>query len=133
MKTPILSLTLCATFAASGSPAAESWPAFRGPNCSGVSKSANPPAKFGPDESVLWTIDVAGAPSSPCVWGDRIFLTVFADGKLEPRCYARRDGHALWSRLAPAVELEEFHATEGSPAASTPATDGRRVVSYFGS
>jgi outer membrane protein assembly factor BamB len=29
--------------------------------------------------------------------------------------------------------LEEFHATEGSPAASTPATDGKRVVSYFGS
>src|SRR6185295_8455421 len=26
-----------------------------------------------------------------------------------------------------------FHATEGSPAASTPATDGKRVVSYFGS
>ena len=33
----------------------------------------------------------------------------------------------------PAEKLEEFHATEGSPAASSCATDGRRVVSYFGS
>jgi outer membrane protein assembly factor BamB len=29
--------------------------------------------------------------------------------------------------------LEEFHPTEGSPAASTPVTDGKHVVSYFGS
>ncbi len=30
-------------------------------------------------------------------------------------------------------ELEAHHQTEGSPAASTPATDGERIVSYFGS
>ena len=30
-------------------------------------------------------------------------------------------------------KLEPFHKTEGSPAASTPATDGKRIVSYFGS
>src|SRR5207249_11502552 len=30
-------------------------------------------------------------------------------------------------------KLETFHRTEGSPAASTPVTDGRSVVSYFGS
>jgi outer membrane protein assembly factor BamB len=32
-----------------------------------------------------------------------------------------------------AEKLEEFHSTEGSPAASSCATDGQRVVSYFGS
>jgi hypothetical protein len=30
-------------------------------------------------------------------------------------------------------KLEMFHSTESSPAASSPATDGERVVSYFGS
>ncbi len=133
MKPILTLLALCAVFAVTTSNAAESWPAFRGPNCSGVSDSAKPPVKFGPDDNVLWKIDAPGAPSSPCVWGDRIFLTAFADGKLETRCYARRDGKLVWSRVAPAGKLEEFHATEGSPAASTPATDGRRVVSYFGS
>src|SRR4030095_6564036 len=34
---------------------------------------------------------------------------------------------------AASEKLEEFHSTEGSPAASTPATDGERVISYFGS
>ena len=71
--------------------------------------------------------------SSPCVWGDRIFLTAFADGKLETHCYQRRDGKLVWKQDAKAEKLEEFHPTEGSPAASTPATDGKRVVSYFGS
>src|SRR4029077_11879982 len=45
----------------------------------------------------------------------------------------RRDGKLLWKQDAKAETLEEFHTTEGSPAASTPATDGARVVSYFGS
>ncbi len=71
--------------------------------------------------------------SSPCVWRDQIFLTAFDDGKLQTLCYQRRDGKLLWQRDAKAAELEAFHATEGSPAASTPATDGERVVSYFGS
>jgi outer membrane protein assembly factor BamB len=71
--------------------------------------------------------------SSPCVWRDRIFLTAFDAGKLETHCYDRRDGKLIWKRGAGAETLEEFHAALGSPAASTPATDGRRVVSYFGS
>src|SRR6185436_10702573 len=47
--------------------------------------------------------------------------------------YARKDGKLLWKRAAPAEKLEEFHSTEGSPAASSCVTDGTRVVSYFGS
>ena len=115
------------------SAAGESWPAFRGANASGFSDTAKPPVKFGPSENVLWSVEVPGAPSSPCVWGERIFLTAFEGGKLQTRCQDRRDGKLLWSRVAPAGKLEEFHATEGSPAASTPVTDGQRVVSYFGS
>ncbi|HEY0552235.1 MAG TPA: PQQ-binding-like beta-propeller repeat protein, partial [Verrucomicrobiae bacterium] len=112
---------------------ADYWPVFRGANSSGVSESAKPPVKFGPEENVLWKTDLPGAPSSPCVWGDRIFVTTFQNGKLETRCYDRGEGKLLWSRIVPAEKLEEFHGTEGSPAASTPVTDGQRVVSYFGS
>jgi outer membrane protein assembly factor BamB len=112
---------------------APNWPAFRGPNSSGVSLTAKPPLKIGPKENPLWKIEVPWSPSSPTVWGDRIVLTTFDDGKLQTRCYARRDGKRLWSRIAPAEKLEEFHATEGSPAAGSPALDGTHVVSYFGS
>jgi outer membrane protein assembly factor BamB len=109
------------------------WPQFRGPNCSGVSETARPPVEFGPGTNQLWKVAVPSGLSSPVVWGDRIFLTAFDAGKLEVHCYARKDGKLLWKRTVPAEKLEEFNSTEGSPAASSCATDGRRVVSYFGS
>lgn len=112
---------------------AQSWPAFRGPNSSGVAEDARPPLKIGPTEPAVWKIDAPWSPSSPCVWNDRLFFTTFNEGKLETRCHSARDGKLLWTRSAPAGKLEEFHLTEGSPAASTPVTDGRRVVVYFGS
>jgi outer membrane protein assembly factor BamB len=82
---------------------------------------------------VLWKIDVPWSPSSPCIWGDRIFLTTFAEGKLETRGYDRADGKLLWASGVTAEKLEEYHKVDGSPAAATPATDGNVVVSYFGS
>src|SRR4051794_24616692 len=109
------------------------WPQFRGPNCSGASAEAKPPIKISPTNGVLWGMDVPASPSSPCVWGDRIFLTTFTGGQLETRCYNTRDGKLLWSKGIKPEKLEVFHNTEGSPAAATPATDGRHVVSYFGS
>lgn len=109
------------------------WPQFRGPNGSGVADGQKPPVQFGPSTNQLWKVPVASGASSPCMWGDAIFLTAFADGKLETLCLNRRDGKVRWRRIAPAERIEAFHPTEGSPAASTPATDGRRVVSYFGS
>jgi len=109
------------------------WPQFRGPNCSGVSESAKPPVNFAPGTNQLWKISVPPGASSPCVWRDSIFLTAFEDGKLETLCYQRSDGKLLWKADAKAQKTEEFNASEGSPAASTPATDGKYVVSYFGS
>lgn len=73
------------------------------------------------------------SPSSPCVWGDQIFLTTFHDGQLETRSHDRADGHLLWAKGIKPEKIETFHGTDGSPAASTPATDGRHVISYFGS
>ena len=123
-----------AVFLAAHGFAAESWwPQFRGPNCSGVSETAHPPAEFGPGNHQLWKVAVPGGLSSPVVWGDRIFLTGFDAGKLEVHCYARKDGRQIWKRAVPTEKLEEFHASEGSPASSSCATDGQRVVSYFGS
>jgi outer membrane protein assembly factor BamB len=127
----ILAITLIGAHTASR---AESWwPQFRGPNAAGVSESANPPVEFGPGTNQLWKISVPPGASSPCVWRDWIFLTAFDGGKLQTICYSRSDGKLLWKHDAPAESIEEYNPDEGSPAASTPATDGRRVVCYFGS
>ena len=132
-----MKLIVCSTafiVAAAHGFAAESWwPQFRGPNCSGVSDTAHPPAAFGPGTNQLWKLAVPGGMSSPVVWKDRVFLTTFDGDKLEVHCYARKDARLLWKRAVPTEKLEEFHSTEGSPAASSCATDGQRIVSYFGS
>ena len=134
MKATLLLLTAAAlSSAAAATKDTSNWPAFRGPNSSGVSVAAKPPVKIDPKENAVWKSDVPWSPSSPTVWGDHIVLTTFNEGKLETRCYDRREGKLLWSRVAPAEKLEEFHSTEGSPAAGSPALDGTRVVSYFGS
>jgi outer membrane protein assembly factor BamB len=113
--------------------AADNWPQFRGPNCSGTAAGAHPPIHIGPTNGVLWSVEVPWSPSSPCVWGDCIFLSTFADGQLQTRAHARRTGRLLWCNTIKPERLEIFHNTDGSPAAATPVTDGRRVVSYFGS
>ena len=113
--------------------ATPAWPAFRGANCSGVAADAKPPIQISATNLVRWKISVPFSPSSPCIWGDQIFLTTFADDELQTRCYQRADGKLAWSRGVKPDKVEMYHQTESSPAASTPATDGKRVVSYFGS
>ncbi|MFN0068815.1 MAG: PQQ-binding-like beta-propeller repeat protein [Limisphaerales bacterium] len=132
MKSLAASLPLLLVAPAALSAEAE-WPMFRGPNASGVSLNARPPLAIGPTNLVAWQMPVPGAPSSPVVAGDRLFLTAFAEGKLQTRGYSAKDGSLLWTAILAADKLEEFHATEGSPAAASPATDGATVVSYFGS
>ena len=109
------------------------WPSFRGPNCSGISSTSNPPVQFGKEKNVVWKVAVPSGASCPIVSGDRIFLTAFEDGKLETICLSTVDGKELWKKTAPAKEIETYHVTLGSPAASSVATDGKYVVSYFGS
>lgn len=122
------------TVAVTASAAPPSWPQFRGPNGAGVAASGErPPAVFGPTTNLLWKIESPSGASSPCIWGDKIFLTGFADDKLEVLCLRRADGAMLWRKPVKVEKLEAFMPRLGSPAASTCATDGKRVVSYFGS
>ncbi|AWM40871.1 outer membrane biogenesis protein BamB [Gemmata obscuriglobus] len=109
------------------------WPQFRGPSGSGVADDQKPPVKFGPKENLAWKVAVPPGASSPVVIGDKLILTAFENNKLFTICYACADGKELWRADAKATKIEPFHPTEGSPAASTPVSDGKTVVSYFGS
>ncbi len=109
------------------------WPQFRGPGGSGVADDQKPPIEIGPEKNVKWKVPVPSGLSSPIVVGDKLVLTAFDNNKLLTIAYNRADGKEAWRAEAPATKIEHFHKTEGSPAASTPATDGERIVSYFGS
>ena len=115
--------------------AINAWPQFRGMNCSGLAHpDQKPPIDFGPDQNVVWKVQLISGVSSPCIWNDRIFLTGFDEEnkKLHVLCYHRTNGKLIWDHIVPAKEIEPFHVT-GSPADATPATDGERIYVHFGS
>ncbi len=109
------------------------WPRFRGPNGSGVADSGRPPVEFSPDKNVKWKVPVPSGLSSPIIAGDNVVITAFDNGRLYTITYRLKDGTEAWRAEAPAKKLEAYHKVEGSPATSTPATNGKQIVSYFGS
>ena len=135
------------------------WPSFRGIDASGVSDGQNLPDKWDvkTGENILWKTPIPGlAHSSPVVWGDRIFVTtaVSSDPKatFRPGLYGdgdaskdrsrhrwiiyavdKRSGKIVWERVAHEGEPLEKRHIKSTYANSTPATDGRIVVAWFGS
>lgn len=115
--------------------AADNWPQFRGPEGKGIGDdSTKPPVEFGPSKGLLWKKAMSEGHSSPCVWGDQIFLTAFekSGNKLHVIALKRSDGSELWRRTVVPKKLEKPHPVS-NPAASTPVTDGKSVYAYFGS
>lgn len=76
-----LSIALVFAFAAN-SPAAsptkgagQNWPQWRGPDCTGVARKANPPTKWSEEENIRWKVEIPGAGhATPIIWGDRVFV-----------------------------------------------------------
>ncbi len=135
------------------------WPSFRGAQAAGVVEKQNLPDKWDgkTGENILWRTPIPGlAHSSPVVWGQRVFVTsaVSSDPKatFRPGLYGdgdasqdrathrwmiyavdKRTGKILWERAAhEGAPLEKRHI-KSTYANSTPATDGRIVVAWFGS
>src|SRR3979411_575692 len=125
----IVALGLFATAGLAGDGPA--WPQFRGPGGSGVADGQKPPVEFGPAKNLKWKVPAPSGLSSPIVAGDKLVVTAFDGGKLYMIAYDRATGKEAWRAEAPAVTIEAYHKTQSSPAASTPATDGKRIVSYF--
>ena len=111
------------------------WPQFRGINCSGVAQpDQNPPIDLESTEKLIWKSPLVSGASSPCIWGDKIFLTGFdkETQQLQVMCINRLNGKLLWNRIVPSKEIEPYHVS-ASPADATPTTDGERVYVHFGS
>lgn len=127
-----LACLLTTTLALTAAPPSE-WPQFRGPGGSGVSEGQKPPLEFGPEKNVKWKVACPSGYSSPMLVDQKLIITAFDAGKLFTIAYDRKTGKELWRAQAPAKQIEQFDKSDGSPANSTPVTDGSRIVSYFGS
>ena len=113
---------------------ARDWPGWRGPEGSGVSSEGSLPAGWGPRENVGWRAEIPGeGASSPIVSGDAVFVTSALEGggRRLLHCLDRKTGKIRWTRETKDANPEIASAVTGH-AASTPATDGRRVVAWFG-
>ena len=109
----------------------EHWPHWRGPNHNGTSSAVSIPTTWSQTESVLWRTPLPGpAPSTPVIWGDRIFLTSADGDDLVLMCLDTR-GKTLWKRKIDNGN-RDIRQGESNEAAPSPTTDGTHVWSFFG-
>jgi outer membrane protein assembly factor BamB len=114
---------------------AENWPAWRGPQGSGVSSEKALPLTWNKTDNIRWRVDLPGpGNSSPIVWGDRVFVSqaVEAENRRTLMCFDRATGERLWQKGVTYTEEEPTHDTNPY-CAGTPATDGEYVYVCFGS
>ncbi|MEO8260159.1 MAG: PQQ-binding-like beta-propeller repeat protein [Acidobacteriota bacterium] len=129
------------------------WPQWRGPDGTGVSRTANPPLEWSETKNVRWKVEIPGRGSaSPVVWGDRLFVLtavpvgVTGDpqhaprGGVQPRiahrfvtmAIDRKTGRTVWERVAREEEPHEAgHPENSSWASSSAVTDGEHLFAYF--
>ena len=145
-----------------GGSAAESpsvnWPQFRGYRASGIAQGTAP-TKWNAEkgENIKWKTPIPGlGHSSPIVWGDRVFITTCVSSRKDPElkvglygditsvddssvhewrvlCLDKNTGEVLWNETAHKGIPKVKRHPKATHANSTPVTDGRHVVAFFGS
>ncbi len=72
--------------------------------------------------------------STPIVWDGRVFITqaIDAGSRRTVTCFERRAGKLLWQSGVAWTETEQT-SDENPPCTPSPATDGQRVIAWFGS
>lgn len=136
------------------------WPQFRGPSACGIADGKPTPLEWNVQDGtrIRWKTPIPGLGySSPVIWGDRIFITTAVNAKEERpevkvglygniesidepaehsfrvMCLDRDTGRILWDKEACREVPRVKRHRKSSHANSSPATDGRHVVAFFGS
>lgn len=131
------------------------WPSFRGADAAGVATASLPAAWT--EKNIRWKTPIPGlSHSSPVVWGDRLFVATAirtdgeaplkvglygsgdsADDDTEQRwaVYAldQKTGAILWEKVAHRGAPRARRHPKATHANTTLATDGTRVIAFFGS
>ena len=116
---------------------ADDWPQFRGPNCSGVSRSTRPlPVQFSATEHVRWSVQLGEGVCSPTVVAGHVYSTAMVGDKPDDRrfvvfCFDAATGERVWQRTMPIGPKPLPPINEvNSHASATPAADAERVYVY---
>ncbi len=147
-------ITAITTFSLHG----ENWPQFRGPQASGVDRSAPLPIKWDVEkkENLAWRTAIPGlAHAAPIIWGDRVYVTTAVgpkESELKVGLYGdikaaddneahtwrvlaieKKTGKVIWDKAGHQAVPRVKRHTKASHNNSTPVTDGERIVTIFGS
>jgi len=120
---------------ATASASSGDWPAFRGPLGNGVANEDQVPLRWGLDKNVRWKAALPGpGNSSPIVSNGRVFVTCAEDQGRNRNlyCFDQRTGKERWVRTVRFPSVELTHRSNPY-CASTPVSDGARVVVWHGS
>src|SRR5437660_5029324 len=117
----LTALSVCLALAATA--VADNWPQWRGPQNDGISNEKNLPTDWSDSKNVLWKVPMPGMGSStPCVWGNKIFLTsAAASDNLLAVCVST-DGKEVWRKMM-GKSGQRARGDEGNAASPSPSTD----------
>ncbi len=129
MKRLLISTCLLTSLAASTA-LADNWPQWRGPKNDGHSAEKGLPTEWGPDKNVVWKLKMPGiSAATPCVWGDKIFVTS-TDGEAIVLLCIGTDGKEKWKQKLSDTGAKRYRNPSGAEVSdSTPScsTDGKHV------
>ncbi len=125
-------LLVLSVFVFSGISTAQEWNRFRGPNGTGKGDISGLPPQINKTD-YDWRVKLNGiGHSSPVLWGDKLFLTIYDPKKEERRleCYQSKSGKLLWQWNVP-VDAHNLHKYNNF-AAATPTADKDHVYLVWG-
>ncbi len=126
-------LALGLTLAASMAVRADNWPQWRGPKNDGHSTEKGLPAAWSESSHIVWNCPLPGSgASTPCIWGDRIFLTTQDSADLKLHAIGT-DGKVKWSEILGVSAKKAYRNDEGNDASASCSTDGKHVFTFIGS
>ncbi|MBA3315881.1 MAG: PQQ-like beta-propeller repeat protein [Planctomycetota bacterium] len=130
----LLVSAVLACLSAASAVSAGAWPAWRGPQGTGVADEKNVPLRWSAGENVKWKTPLPAGNSTPIVWKDNVFVTAASDdGRLRTlTCFNRNDGAPRWTHEV-AYERKELTHETNPHCAPSPVTDGEVVVAWHGS
>ena len=109
------------------------WPQFLGLGGAAVATSSEPlPLSLDQESDLLWKTGLAAGSSSPCIDGNRLFLTTHEGDHRHMLAFDRQTGDELWRYSIRAPGVGTAAHIDADLAAPTPCSDGERVIFYFG-
>src|SRR5438477_12740708 len=106
---------------------ADNWPQWRGPDNDGNCKEAGLPTEWSDTKNIAWKLPMpAQAGSTPCIWGDRIFLTSEDGPEVVLMCVSTQ-GKELWRQKLGSHNGGKYMRGEGNNASASPSTGGKDV------